>query len=123
MRGTVITDLQSISAGGAWGFTAPSAFYQAPAVERVVAGTARARVQDSADPIRPERPGVWCSWSTWPWGDRPLKSGSPLAAWTVAVSVPRRIGFAGASAPQVRRAADASAALRPAPAHRSAAIG
>jgi hypothetical protein len=66
MQGTVITDLQSIS-GGAWKSRTPIAFYQAPAVERVVAGTARARVQDSADPIRPERPGVWCSWSTWPW--------------------------------------------------------
>lgn len=39
MQGSGITDLPSISAGGAWKSTAPGAFYQAPAVEWVVPGS------------------------------------------------------------------------------------
>jgi len=110
----------------------PVAFYPAPAVERVVAGTARARVQDSADPIRPERGGrlVLVEHLAMGRSSPEIRHAAAsqaarrsLANETVAVSVPRRIGFAGASARQVRRAADASAPLRPAPAHRSAAIG
>ena len=64
-----------------------------------MAGTARARVQDSADPLRPERPGVWCSWSTWPWGDRPLKSGTPLHPKPLAA---RRLDCCGFGAPAHR---------------------
>ncbi len=43
MRGTVITDLSAISAGGAWKSRAPLAFYQAPALEWVVPGTEGSR--------------------------------------------------------------------------------
>lgn len=76
MQGSLITDPPSISAGGAWGFTAPSAVYQAPGVERVGWGP-----QGSSAGCRRSYPpgaaGVRCSWSTRAWGDRPMKSGSP----------------------------------------------
>ena len=63
-------------------------------------GTARARVQDSADPIRPERGGAWRSWSTWPWADRPLKSGSALHPKPLAAL--RRLDCRGFRAPAPR---------------------
>ena len=77
MQGTAVTDRLSISTGGAWGFTSPSAVYQAPGVEWV-GWMPKAPVQDSAGPIRPEGGRLTLFGAIGHGEDRPLKTRSPL---------------------------------------------
>ncbi|MEN9664928.1 MAG: hypothetical protein RLZZ326_1291 [Planctomycetota bacterium] len=110
MQGTVITDLPSISAGGAWGRSqAPVAVYQAPAVERVVPGTQGSRVgfRRSYSPgaagrvVLAEHPGMGRSAPEIRLGFASQAAHRSLANETVAVSVPRRIALPGGRPRQV----------------------
>ena len=110
MQGTVITDLPSISAGGAWGRSqAPVAVYQAPSVEWVVPGApgSCAGCRRSYSPgaagrlVLGEHLAMGRSAHEIRLGAASQAAHRSLANETVAVSVPRRIALPGGRPRQV----------------------